>query len=234
MRTLSFAATAAIALLSAAPVLAETRVVDLRGFTAIDISSGIDAVVSIGPTQAVEAEAADPRLLDDLELKVEGSTLKAYYDWSLLDIFSFGRDRQIKLRITVPALHAIAASAGSDVEAKGIVGEGLEFNASSGADISVTGVVAKSIDLEASSGARIEVSGTCDSARANASSGSDLDASELVCSTVDANASSGSDLEVHATSSVTINASSGSDVTVTGKPGSVKQESSSGADIRID
>jgi hypothetical protein len=228
------AAASAALLLLAAPALAETRTIELPAFTALDVSSGIDAVVSIGATQSITAEAKDKRLLDDLQLKVDGNTLKAYYDWSFFDIFTFGNRDQIKLTITVPALEKIEASAGSDVVAAGVSGDALEFGASSGADLSLSGVVGKSIDLDASSGAGLKIEGTCETGKANASSGSDLDAEDLLCATMDANASSGSDLEVYASKSIKANASSGSDLSIYGNPAEVDQESSSGSDIKIE
>lgn len=229
-----FAAASAALLLLAAPALAETRTIELPAFTALDISSGIDAVVTVGGTQSIIAEAKDPRLLDDLQLKVEGNTLKAYYDWSFFDIFSFGDRDQIKLTIVAPALARVEASAGSDVEATGVTGDTLEFGSSSGADLTLRAVAGKTIGLNASSGAGLKIDGTCIDGKANSSSGSDLDAEHLLCATVDANASSGSDLDVHASKSLKANASSGSDLTVYGNPAEVDQEASSGSDIKIE
>lgn len=231
---MKFAAASAALLLLAAPALAETRTIELPPFSTLDISSGIDAIVTVGGTQSITAEAADTRLLDDLQLKVEGNTLKAYYDWSFFDLFSFGDRDQIKLTITVPALNKVEASAGSDVEATGVTGDTLTFRASSGADLTLRAVAGKSIDLNASSGAGLKVDGTCEDGKANSSSGSDLDAEDLLCATMDANSSSGSDLDVHASKSVKANASSGSDLTVYGNPAEVEQESSSGSDIKLE
>lgn len=228
------AAASAALLLLAAPALAETRTVDLPAFTALDISSGIDAIVTVGSPQSITVEAKDKRLLDDLQLKVDGNTLKAYYDWSFFDIFTFGDRDQIKLTITVPALNKIEASAGSDVEATGVVGDALEFGSSSGADLILRAVDGKSIDLNASSGAGLKIDGSCIDGKANSSSGSDLDAEHLLCATMDANASSGSDLDVHASKSVKANASSGSDLTIYGNPAEVDQEASSGSDIKLE
>ena len=228
------AAASAALLPLAVPALAETRSIELPAFTALDISSGIDAIVTVGSTQSITAEAKDKRLLDDLQLKVEGNTLKAYYDWSFFDIFSFGDRDQIKLTITVPALTKVEASAGSDVEATGVTGDALEFGSSSGADLTLRAVAGKAIDLNASSGAGLKIDGTCVDGKANSSSGSDLDAEHLLCATMDANASSGSDLDVHASKSIKANASSGSDLTVYGNPAEVDQEASSGSDIKIE
>lgn len=228
------AAASAALLLLAAPALAETRTIDLPPFTALDISSGIDAIVTVGGTQSITVEAKDKRLLDDLQIKVEGNTLKAYYDWSFFDIFTFGDRDQIKLTITAPALDKVEASAGSDVEATGVSGDALTFRASSGADLKLRGVAGKSIDLGASSGAGLDIEGTCVDGKADSSSGSDLDAEDLLCATIDANASSGSDLDVYASKSAKANASSGSDLTIHGNPADVEQESSSGSDIKIE
>lgn len=227
------AAAAAALLILAAPALAETRTIELPAFTALDISSGIDAVVTVGGAQVITAEATDPRLLDDLQLKVEGDTLKAYYDWNLFDLFSFGNRAQIRLAITAPALSKVEASAGADVTATGVTGDSLSFNSSSGADLTATGVAGKAIELNASSGAGLDVAGSCQDGKANASSGSDLDAEDLLCTTIDVNASSGSDVDVHATTMVRIEASSGSDVTVHGNPADIDQEASSGGDIKF-
>lgn len=233
-RIVKLAAASAALLLLAAPALAETRTLDLPAFEALDISSGIDAIVTVGGTQSIIAEAKDQRLLDDLQLKVEGKMLKAYYDWSFLDIFSFGNRDQVKLTITVPALSRVDASAGSDVEATGVTGDALQFNSSSGADLTLRAVAGKSIDLNASSGAGLKIEGSCEDGKANASSGSDLNAEKLLCATMDANSSSGSDLDVYASKSIKANASSGSDLTIYGNPAEVDQESSSGSDIKIE
>ncbi|MDB5541844.1 MAG: hypothetical protein JWQ89_3571 [Devosia sp.] len=228
------AASAAVLLLLAAPAHAETRTIELPAFTAIDISSGIDAVVTVGGLQSVTAEATDMRLLDDLQLKVEGGTLKAYYDWNILFMFSFGERDQVKLTIAAPALSRVEASAGADVDAAGVTGDSLTFNASSGADLRLTAVAGKSIELSASSGADLVAAGSCQDGKASASSGSDLDAEDLLCTTMDATASSGSDLDIHATTMVRIDASSGSDVTVHGNPADIDHDSSSGGEIRFE
>ena len=228
------AAASAALLLLAAPALAETRTIEVPAFSALDVSSGIDAIVTVGGAQSITAEAKDKRLLDDLQLKVEGGTLKAYYDWSFFDIFSFGDRDQIKLTIALPALSRVEASAGADVEATGVTGDALKFSSSSGADLMLRAVAGKSIDLNASSGAGLKIEGSCEDGKANSSSGSNLEADKLLCATMDANSSSGSDLDVYASKSIKANASSGSDLTIYGNPPEVDQESSSGSDIKIE
>lgn len=226
-------AVAAAALLLAAPAYAETRTIELPAFTAIDVSSGINATISVGGTQSIEAEAKDAKLLDELQVRVEDGVLKAYIDWNLFDLFSFGPAREINVRIVAPTVTSVEASAGADVDAAGVSGDSLEFNVSSGADLSLTGVAGKSVSLNASSGADLRVEGSCETGEIDASSGSDIRADELLCAIIDVNASSGSDIEVFAGKAVKANASSGSEIDVHGNPASVENEESSGGDINI-
>lgn len=230
MRTLVVAATAAVLL--ATPALGETRTLDLPPFTALDISSGIDAKVTVGPAQSVLLEAADAGLLEEVQIRVEDGVLRAWIDWSIFDLFSAG-ERDVTLTIEVPALGAVEASAGADVTAEGISGQELSFSASSGADLSVTGVAGGNIRIDVSSGAGARLTGTCTSARFSVSSGADIHAEALHCETVDADASSGAHAEVFAAKSVKAEASSGAGIVVHGNPSSMAQETSSGGDVRL-
>jgi hypothetical protein len=231
---LKLAAAAALAAAFApAAALAASKAFDLGPFTQIEISSGIDAIVTVGGTQSITAESPRQEEIDELIVEVKDGKLHAYRDWSIFDIFSFG-ERQTKLTIAVPALSSVSADSGSDVDVTGITGDAVTLRSSSGADLNIKAATAKHYDADVSSGAGLDIDGTCESAKLNASSGADLNAEKLLCADVDANASSGSDLEAYASVSIKANASSGSDLKVHGKPPTVQQDASSGADISID
>lgn len=211
---------------------AASKTFDLAPFTAIEISSGINAVVTVGGTQSVVADSPSQEELDRMLVEVRDGKLHAWIDWDLFDLLDFGdSERQVTITISVPALEAASADSGSDVQVTGISGENIRLNASSGADLTVMKASGGSFDLNSSSGSDLEVEGTCESAVVNASSGSDLNADRLICADVDVNASSGSSIEVHATTSLKANASSGGSITVFGKPADVDEEESSGGDV---
>lgn len=211
---------------------AESRTIDVEPFTKVEISSGIDATITIGDSQSVVAESASSAQLDELKVEVSGGRFHAYVDWSIFDLFDLGADRNIHLAITVPAVEALEANSGSDVSAEGIAADRLELGASSGANLTIRAVTAATVDAEASSGADLQVAGTCDSARIESSSGADLDAGRLVCQSVTASASSGASASVNATASVDAEASSGASIDVHGSPANVASEESSGGDVR--
>lgn len=211
---------------------AQSRTFDVGPFTGVDISSGLDAEITVGPAVSVSAEARNPEYLDDLKVEVRGNRLYAWVDRNILD-FRFGDDRRVHVRITAPSLDFVQAGGGSDVSVGNPSGDRLEAHASGGADLNVTGIKAAYVVSSGSSGSDIRLAGTCDSATFDVSSGSDLKASDLQCKDVVINAASGSDAEVFASASMTANASSGSDVEVLGKPGTVKQDVSSGAGVKV-
>ena len=68
------------AFLLATSAFAETRTIELPPFTALDVSSGIDAIVKVGGPQSITAEANDKRMLDDLQL--DPSPFMQAFSWT--------------------------------------------------------------------------------------------------------------------------------------------------------
>lgn len=227
-------AAAIAAICAAVPTMAPaaSKTFTVEPFTAVDITSGINATVTVGGALAVSAESPNQGALDELKLEVSGGRLKAYVDWNILDFLL--PDRQLKLTITVPSLDAVDASSGSDVLVTGLSGDTVTIRASSGSDLGIAGATGKRYDIEASSGSDLDLDGTCESARIEASSGSDVDATKLLCTDVEANASSGSDLDIYASAGAKADASSGSDVKVHGNPPRLEENESSGGEIERD
>jgi hypothetical protein len=236
MQLLAKAAVAAVLCLAApATALAASKTFDVEPFTAIEISSGIDAIVTVGgATQSVVAESPKQEELDELIVEVRDGKFHAHTDRDFFDLFDWAEsDRQTRITITVPALTAAEANSGADIDVSGISGDSVRLASSSGADLEATAVSGKSFDLNSSSGADLTVAGTCESARVDVSSGSDLHADKLLCADVEANASSGSDAEVYASASIRANVSSGASIDVYGKPATVEDEVSSGGEVRL-
>ena len=188
----------AAALFAAGPALAETRTIELPPFTAVSIASGINATITVGGTQSVEAEAPTADILNELKIRVVNGRLEAWVDWSIFDLFDFARDRQLYLRIAVPSVTALEASSGADVTATGVTGDTLSFEVSSGADLTASAVTGADYRLEVSSGAHLTIDGTCTKASIDISSGADIEASKLLCAEVDVDSSSGANAAVFA------------------------------------
>lgn len=204
----------------ATPALAETRSYELGNFHGIDISTGINAIVEVGKAFHVEARGEAGRPLDRLVVDVRNGTLRAYLDQPLIpfSLFDLLEHRNITLIITVPALDAIAASAGADILVASLSGERVVIDASSGANVTVADIAAETVKVALSSGADIELAGACRLLEVHGSSGSDLDARHLQCATAEIDLSSGTDARVFASDAIRAETSSGGDLTVFGNP----------------
>jgi hypothetical protein len=215
------------------PVMAAERSYDLADFDGVKISSGLSAEVSVGEEFSVTAEARTRRTLDHLNIRVRSGTLMVERSGSWTDFSLFSARRDATIRITLPALTNIEATAGSDVYVDGATSDDFQATSSSGADLELANANLGSAEFNVSSGADLTAQGSCETLAARSSSGSGVDATDLVCQSVEAHASSGGDIEVHATQSVNAHASSGGDVSIAGSPAVVEKHESSGGDVNL-
>ena len=218
---------------AAAPTLADERVFDLAGFTEVSAGSGLDVEITQGDDFSVTAEGTS-RALKRLDIETRGDRLVIEQQSRGLERFSplmraFGDE--VVVRVTLPELTAVTASAGSDVTATGSATGAFTAEASSGADLELDGIDAARVTLSASSGAALEATGRCDALETQASSGADLDARDLPCDSADATASSGASIQLTA-ETVQAKASSGASVDVWGAE-TIEAEESSGGDVDV-
>ena len=104
MQLLVRAAMSAIFLVAAGGgALAASKTFEVGPFTEIEISSGINATVTVGGTQSVVAESPRQQELDELIVEVSGGKLRAYTDWNLFDLFDWGMDPRTTITISVPS-----------------------------------------------------------------------------------------------------------------------------------
>lgn len=230
MHNVLTAALLAAVTLAPGMVLAANASYDLPPFTGIDISSGIDATVTVGGEQTVRASSPRQGELDELIIEVRDGVLVAKTDWNLLG-FLFADDRQLRLEVNVPSLERAEASAGADVDVTGVGGDLIRLSASSGADLNVGDAAGGRFHIEVSSGADLHVDGTCEQAEIEVSSGATLQAQGLTCADVGIELSSGADAEIFAGERLTAEVSSGGDIVVHGDPAEREAETSSGGDI---
>ncbi|MCB1330179.1 MAG: DUF2807 domain-containing protein, partial [Maritimibacter sp.] len=198
---------------AAAPTLADERVFDLAGFTEVSAGSGLDVEITQGDAFSVTAEGTS-RALKRLEIETRGDRLVIEQQSRGIQRFSplmRALGDEVVVRVTLPELTAVTASAGSDVSVEGSAAAAFTAEASSGADLELDGIDAQDVTLAASSGAALEAQGRCEALEVQASSGADLEGRELSCETAQAKASSGARIELTAVT-VAARASSGAEI----------------------
>ena len=218
----------------------EEKTVELAPFHAMDIATGIRAIVSGGARQSVRIEASRKRLLSRVKLTVVDGQLRARHNGDILSailsggLFNFSRlARGATLHITLPALTAVSAATGASVEVGTMTGQKITATVSTAASITVSAAKSESLQASASSSGRLCLAGACDSATLTASTGGQVNAVELSCTELHIEASSGGIIEATATTRADGQVSSGSNVTLYGRPQVVEIKTASSGMLSV-
>lgn len=200
---------------------------DVSGFNAIDVSEGIEVVLTIGDTESVEVTAPED-YIDMVITEVSGTELNIYIKGNNIG----NKGRNVVVNVVAKEIQDIESSSGSSVKTTNTIKtEELEISVSSGADVNIACDV-NEVSISASSGAGAKVHGTANSVDAGASSGSHIKAGDLIAQDVEADVSSGGSISVHAEKQIDADASSGGSVSYSGSPELVDVEKSSGGSVR--
>jgi opacity protein-like surface antigen len=226
------AATAALLLSAASAMAAETRTLETTTFTGIEITSGIDAVITVGGPQSVVAVAPSANDFNDFKYEVRDGVLHVWYDWNILRLFDF-TDHNMKVTISVPALDTLASTSGSTVDASGISGDHLKLDVTTGASAKVVDMSVKAYDLSVTTGSHLTIAGTCESMHAEVTTGANADAKDLACRDLVAEATTGASFVITASGTIDGETTTGASITVYGNPTVNHLEANTGGSINF-
>lgn len=163
-------AVAACGMTGSGNLITEER--DVGEFDSIDVSAGIDLILTIDPDAEHSVTVTyDDNIIDEVDTRVRNGTLFIDYRTSLTLVGSFGSDRVVE--VTAPALDGIEASGGSSVVASGRL-DAYSVTASGGADTDLRDLEAEEVEVDASGGADVEIYAR-DSVTGEASGGADVE-----------------------------------------------------------
>lgn len=188
---------------------ARTR--EVKGFHAVQISSGIDLYLTQRTGEKVAVSASTGEARDRIRTEVENGVLKIYIEQSVMG-WGFHSNQHLKAYVSFKELDALRASGGSDVYLEDVIRtDKLEMDLSGGSDL--RGKVAiRALSIVQSGGSDLFLSGTASSFSVHASGGSDLHGYDLLTSECHVEASGGSDVNITASKELSVHASGGSDV----------------------
>ena len=203
-------------------VVEETR--KTGDFDEIKVSRGMNVYISQGERTKVVVKA-DENLLDAIEIKVEGNTLKVTSNQNIRSATSK------KVFVTTPKISKIKSTAGSNVYSETVIkSKNLDLSASAGSNLKLD-VNVGVLDASVSAGANIKLEGQAESFTGKASSGSNLKAEDLTTENCTVNVSSGANIWVTTNNTFDAHASSGGNLFYYGNPKSTEIEKSSGGNI---
>lgn len=227
--------TSSALLMAATAVLAEQQSYDMSGFDEVEVSAGVEVIVTIGDDFRVMGEAISGDI-DNLDIMQKGNRLmisrdaNRLTDWSLLGFLR--PDDKFVVTVAMPNLKALESTSGSVVDVSGAAHSLAAVTSTSGSEITISDAAVDQIRLSATSGSALSISGTCDAVEATATSGASLTAQSLSCAFAKLDVTSGASLSAFADKSAEIAASSGASLTLYGGAEVTKQSVTSGASAR--
>ncbi len=163
---------------------------DRKDFKKIEAGGAFVVTIRQGETYSITADSDDQDELDDLEVDVDGNTLKI----SHRDKFSFNnRHQKVRFNITMPTLTALDFSGASTVKAIGFKDKSQDLEIElDGASKAAIDVEVKSIKFNASGASRADLRGSADKMDLDISGACQIDAKRMELNQVRAQANGAS------------------------------------------
>ena len=197
---------------------------NFSGFNAIEVSSGVDIVLSQGSSEKVVVKT-DAENQDKIHIQQSGSILKISVKSGL------SNPTELDVYITVKNLSKITARAGSDVVGSEKLSLGdLEVNMSAGSDLELD-LDANSLVCHLTGGSDANLVGTVKRFEVKAQGGSDIEAKKLKTQDCKLRLSGASDAVVTVNGNLDMEASGSSDIRYYGSASVVHSKASGGSDI---
>ncbi len=197
---------------------------DIRNFTGVRVSSGIDVYLRQGERESVIVEA-DENLHDYIITEVRDGVLQIRTDVTIR------KAEQKRVYVTMKEIRSVSATSAGDVTGETLIrSDRLRISASSAGDINLD-VTAEEIDVDISSSGDVTLSGEARLLKADLSSAGDLNAINLEVGEADVSVSSAGDADINVTKKLSARASSAGSINYRGNPEYVNAHSSSAGGI---
>ena len=184
---------------------------DKKDFKKVEAGGAFVVTIRKGDTYSITADSDDQEELDDLDLDVDGNTLKISHK----DKFSFNsRHHTVRFNITMPSLEGIDFSGASTIKAIGFKDKNQDL------DIELTGASKAAIDVEvrrvnfnASGASKADLRGSADKMDLDISGACHIDATRMEINQVKADANGASRVRFGKVKDLNSNTSGASKIT---------------------
>ncbi len=183
-------------------------------FTAVSLEGSDNVRIVPGAAVAVSATGSQ-RVLDALDIRVEGNTLKIDRKRSSGG-WSWRNDRSAVITVTTPTLSAVAVGGSGDMTVDRAEGEAFSAAASGSGDLELKSVTVKRAQLSASGSANIEIAGRAVDASMNADGSGNIEARALSTQRVTITVEGSGDVSATATEGATLAVGGSGNADVTG------------------
>ena len=199
---------------------AEKRTVS--GFHGIEISTGIELILSEGNMEEIAVSAATPEFRDKIITQVENGILKIHYISKTKSINKTKETKNLKAYVSYQKLDLLNVSTGADVKIQGILkSSSLDLDASTGAlvkgEVDIT-----SLKISQHTGSKITLTGKVEKLDVTGNTGSKFRGEDMITSVCNVSVSTGAIVTVNANNELQVKTNTGGKVHYKGNP-SVKE-----------
>ena len=205
----------------------ETR--NVPDFTSVEIGSGLEAEIALGPKTSVTLKG-DDNLLPMIKTEVKDGRLSVGVE----SISGISPSQRIHLNIVTPKLASVGASGGARISVTNPSDSKFAAQASGGGRVSMTGLHLDALRVSASGGGTVEGSGAAKALEVELSGGATLKATEIPADSMRIDASGGSRAFAQVASEITGSMSGGASLHLKGHPKKHDVETSGGSRVKYD
>jgi Putative auto-transporter adhesin, head GIN domain len=191
-----------------------TRSFAVGAFDAVSLEGSDDVHIVRGAAMSVVANGT-PAVLDKLDIRVEGSTLKVgrkRSNWSM----SWQSDRGATITVTVPAITAAAVAGSGDMSVDTVNGDAFTAAVAGSGALRLASVAVKRAKLSVAGSGDLMAIGTADDSSLSTAGSGDIDAIRLASRRITASAVGSGNIQASASESATISIAGSGDVAVRG------------------
>lgn len=185
-------------------------------FTAIEVSDGIQLMLTKGDEASIAVSASDPKYMERFKTEVVGNTLKIYYDNKGM-VWNNNDKRKLRAYVSFKLIDKLQASSGANVICKNILTLAvLDLKLTSGAQFNGEVNIGQ-LSSDQNSGSEINITGKATKITVEASSGAIFKGFDLMVEYCTAKASSGGSVRVNVSKELAAKANSGGGVRYKGE-----------------
>ncbi|MEA5258294.1 head GIN domain-containing protein [Arcicella aquatica] len=208
-----------------------TKEFSLKGFDKLDMSSAFIIDVKYGNAYKVLVDAERTEDIEDLEVKVSGTTLIAKYRNSNGGWKWNNSRKKVSFTIVMPNLKQVDFSGATRSKISGfddLEDITLKFSGAATTEININ---ADKVNLDCSGASRVKLNGKTSKLNFDLSGASNVDSYNFVARDVDAEVSGASSARVNASKTLNVEASGASSVRYKGQP-SVRSDVSGASSVK--
>ena len=192
------------------------RSFNVGAFDSVGLAGSHDVIVTVGGAPSVRAEG-DPDIIEKLDIRVEGSTLRIGTQTGMNWTSGFLRNRKpVTVYVTVPSLVGGAVAGSGDLRIDKIEGERFKGAVAGSGDLLIAAMRVGEAEFAVAGSGDIRASGSAQRLQAKLAGSGDLDLSGLEAKDAEVSVAGSGDVRARATGTANVSLAGSGDVTMSG------------------